>query len=69
MAVETQRDTITIEQAAKRLGISRNSCYTLAAKGQLPGTLRLGKRIVVSIYQFERFIRGEDKNGNNQGVS
>lgn len=61
-AVETQRDTLTIEEAARRLGISRNSCYTLAAKGQLPGALRLGKRIVVSIYIFEKFLRGEDKN-------
>lgn len=63
MATEIERDTITIETAAKRLGISRNSCYTLAAKGELPGAIRLGKRIVVSIYQFERFLRGEDKNG------
>lgn len=63
MAVETQRDTMTVEQAAKRLGLSRNSCYNLAAKGQLPGAIRLGKRWVVSIYQFDRFIRGEN-NGN-----
>lgn len=66
MAVETQRDTITIDIAAKRLSISRNSCYTLAAKGQLPGAIRLGKRWVVSIYQFERWLRGEDK--NEQGI-
>ncbi|MBV6343176.1 helix-turn-helix domain-containing protein [Candidatus Magnetobacterium casense] len=63
MAVETQRDTMTVDQAARRLGISRNSCYTLAAKGELPGAIRLGKRIVVSIYQFERFLRGEGKDG------
>lgn len=63
MALETQRDTITVEQAAKRLGVSRNTCYNLAAKGELPGAIRLGKRIVVSIYQFERFLRGEN-NGN-----
>ena len=65
MAVETERDTITIECAAKRLGISRNSCYTLAAKGELPGAIRLGKRWIVSIYQFERFIRGEAQNGEH----
>lgn len=64
-AVETQRDTLTIEEAARRLGISRNSCYNLAAKGQLPGAIRLGKRIVVSIYQFERFLRGEGQNGEH----
>lgn len=60
MAIETQRETITIQEAARRLGISRNSCYALAQRGELPGAIRLGKRIVVSIYQFERFLRGED---------
>ena len=64
-AVETQRDTMNVETAAKRLGISRNSCYTLAAKGQLPGAIRLGKRVVVSIYQFEKFIRGEASNAEH----
>lgn len=65
MAVETQRDTMNIDTAAKRLGISRNSAYTLAARGELPGAIRLGKRIVVSVYQFERFLRGEDQNGEH----
>jgi excisionase family DNA binding protein len=65
MAVETQRETLTIEEAAKRLGISRNSAYNLAARGELPGAIRLGKRIVVSIYQFERFLHGE--NDGNKG--
>ena len=65
MAIETQRETINIETAAKRLGISRNSCYNLAARGELPGAIRLGKRIVVSIYQFERFMRGEANNGRD----
>jgi len=62
--IETRRETLTIEEAAARLGISRNSCYLLAARGELPGAIRLGKRIVVSIYQFERWLHGEN-NGNN----
>ena len=58
--VKDQPETITIDQAAARLGIGRNSCYNLAARGELPGAIRLGKRIVVSIYQFERWLRGND---------
>lgn len=60
MAIETERETLTIEEASKRLGISRNSCYNLAARGELPGAMRLGKRVVVSAYVFSRWLRGED---------
>lgn len=36
--------TISIEEAARLLGISRPHAYELAATGELPGLLRLGKR-------------------------
>ena len=40
------RETLTIEEAAKRLGISPRHAYTLARRGELP-VLRLGHRWVV----------------------
>lgn len=46
--VEGDRLTITVEEAASRLGIGRRLAYTLAADGSLPGVLRLGRRLVVS---------------------
>lgn len=48
MALSVERRTLSIEQAAKILGISRGLAYELANVGELP-VVRLGKRIVVPI--------------------
>ena len=40
--------TISVAEAARILGISRGGAYELARRGELPGALRLGGRIVVS---------------------
>jgi excisionase family DNA binding protein len=44
--VDSGRLTLTVEQAAVLLGISRGLAYELVARGELP-SLRLGRRIVV----------------------
>ena len=41
-----ERATLTVAEAGRLLGISRNLAYTLVAQGKLP-TLRLGRRLVV----------------------
>lgn len=38
--------TITVEEAAELVGMSRSAAYRAAARGQLP-TLRLGRRLRV----------------------
>lgn len=38
--------TLTIEQAARALGISRGLAYEAARRGELP-TIRLGRRLLV----------------------
>lgn len=40
--------TITVEEAAHRLGIGRTLAYELARRGELPGVLRLGRVFRVS---------------------
>jgi excisionase family DNA binding protein len=47
--------TMTVEQAAKALGISRGSAYALAGKGDLP-TIRLGRRMLVPRHAVERLV-------------
>ena len=45
---EPGRLTVTIEEAAVLLGISRNLTYELAARDELPvPVIRLGRRILV----------------------
>ena len=42
----TERLTLSVEEAAQLLGISRALAYELVASGEIP-SLRLGRRIVV----------------------
>jgi excisionase family DNA binding protein len=53
--MEQQEWTITIPEAAERLGIHRDSAYTAAARGQIP-TIRIGKRLLVPTAAFERML-------------
>lgn len=52
------RATYTIREAADRLGIGRNCAYDAAKRGDFP-TIRIGKRIVVPIERFERWLLGQ----------
>jgi excisionase family DNA binding protein len=51
--------TISVEEASRMLGISRNLGYLLARQGKLPGVLKLGeKRLVISKLAIERLLQG-----------
>ena len=53
--------TISISQAAKKIGISRNLAYRLAREKILPGVIELGpKRMVVSAAAIERLLNGQN---------
>jgi excisionase family DNA binding protein len=54
------RLTMTITEAAERLGIGRNQAYEAARTGQLP-VIRIGKRMLVPVVAFERMLSGETK--------
>jgi excisionase family DNA binding protein len=54
------QETISVESAAKTLGIGRQTAYNLAREGRFPGAIRLGRRIVVSKRVLERFLDGQD---------
>ena len=57
MTIEmTESATVKVEEAARILGIGRQTAYELARQGKLPGALRLGHRIVVSRKALERFL-------------
>jgi len=50
--------TMTVDDAARELGISRHTAYQCAKTGQIP-TIRLGKRLVVPRARLEAMLRGE----------
>jgi len=49
--------TYTVEEAAKKLGISRGSAYQAAATGELP-VIKIGKRLLVPKIQLDRKLEG-----------
>ena len=52
-----------VPECAKHLKISSSLCYRLCHTGQIPGVLRLGKRLVVSRVQFSHWLEGEASKG------
>jgi excisionase family DNA binding protein len=52
---ETERKTRTIDEAAKVLGISRNSAYEAARTGEL-GAIRVRKRWLVPAATLDRMV-------------
>jgi excisionase family DNA binding protein len=58
----SERATLTVKEAAAMLGISKNTAYMLARRGELPGVIRLGdKRLVVSKVQLEALLQGNER--------
>lgn len=51
--VEDTPATISVEEAAARLGIGRQLAYRLARSAELPGVLRLGSRYRVSVARLD----------------
>jgi excisionase family DNA binding protein len=51
---------MSIEEAGRKLGLSRPTAYKLAKSGELP-TIKLGRKIVVSKVQLDRLLSGEFK--------
>ena len=55
MNLDAHPVTLTVEQAAAILGISRALAYNLARCGDIP-TVRLGRRLVVPRVALERLL-------------
>jgi excisionase family DNA binding protein len=61
--------TLTVEEAARRLGISRKHAYGLAAADRLPvPTIRLGRRLVVPRLALERLLAGYRRSPGDGGA-
>jgi excisionase family DNA binding protein len=53
--LEQDRLTVSVEEAAALLGISRALAYELVRRGDLP-RLRLGRRVVIPRKALETFV-------------
>ena len=50
---------VTVDQAAKALGISRGLAYEMARQGRIP-VIRLGRRLLVPRSALERMLAESD---------
>lgn len=57
MERQDEPKTLTIDEAAKELGIGRNNAYAAARRGEIP-TIRIGKRILVLREPLKRLLAG-----------
>ena len=53
--MQRERLTLTVDEAADVLGVSRSLAYELVRRGEIP-SLRLGRRIVVPIHGLETLV-------------
>lgn len=53
--------TVSIPEAAKMLGISRNLAYAGAARGEIP-TVKVGHRVLVPRAALDRLLNAPHKN-------
>lgn len=54
---ETKRKTITVDELANQLGLSRNKTYAAIKAGEIPA-VRIGKRILIAVDAAERLLAG-----------
>lgn len=53
--MKTKRLTMTVDEAARALGVGRNSAYEAARAGQIPA-IRIGRRLLVPTAAFKCFL-------------
>jgi excisionase family DNA binding protein len=58
-----RRLTVTVEEAAVLLGVSRSSAYQAVRTGELPAR-RLGRRLVIPAAALTRWLEGDPAAGD-----
>ncbi|MEZ4552512.1 MAG: helix-turn-helix domain-containing protein [Dehalococcoidia bacterium] len=53
----TETRTMSIEDAAKELGIGRQLAYDAVRRGEIP-SIRIGRRVLIPREGFERMLAG-----------
>lgn len=62
----TERMCLSIPEAGRMLGVSRNFAYELARQGKLP-VIQLGKRKLIPKIRLEKMLGGEESHeGSHQ---
>jgi excisionase family DNA binding protein len=55
---EREKETVTVDEAARRLGLGRNATYEAVRRGEVPA-IRIGKRWLVPSVALDRLLLGK----------
>ena len=66
--MEVERLTLSVTEAAKVLGISRNTAYELVKQEQIP-YIRFGKRILIPRKRLVAMLEDEENTGYGTIIS
>jgi len=66
--MEIERLTLSVTEAAKVLGISRNTAYELVRQEQIP-YIRFGKRILIPRKRLVAMLEDEENSGYGTIIS
>lgn len=65
----TERPTVTVDEAAQILGISRSSAFSAVRRGDIP-SLQIGRRLVVPTAALRRMLQLDaDPSANPQNAA
>src|SRR5512132_1713427 len=53
-------DTLTVEQVGQILGIGRSASYQAIQRGDIPGVIRIGRRVLVSRHALAAMLGVND---------
>ena len=56
MTLTQEQRVVSVESAGKALGIGRSAAYEAVRRGDIPGVIRLGRRIVISVQALDRLL-------------
>jgi excisionase family DNA binding protein len=54
---QLERETVTVDEACKALGIGRNTAYEAVKSGEIP-SIKIGKRRIISKVALKRLLEG-----------
>jgi len=63
-----ERLALSVEEAAESVSIGRTIAWQLVRRGEWP-TVRVGRRIIISVHDLERWLATQKEEGTEHGKS
>lgn len=64
---QERRGTYSVKEVAERFGCSKNHIYDLIARGEFPGVIHLGRKIVISQKVIDEMLEPSEANATSLG--